>query len=77
MAKLKRPLPQRGEVYGCWTVLRETRMVHKCRAFVCRASCCGAEVIKQHSDILRATPTCVHCKGNGKGGSSLRHKVVA
>jgi hypothetical protein len=62
----RRPLLNRGEVYGCWTVMRETSPLYGAKRWMCRASCCGKETAKQHSDILRRVFACIACKGNGK-----------
>ena len=63
-----RPPLNRGEVYGCWTVLRETTRGPAGQVrYMCRASCCGREVAKPHSDILRMSQRCLLCKGDGKG----------
>lgn len=62
----RRPLLKRGEVYGCWVVMREASPLYGAKRWMCRASCCGREIAKQHSDILRRVFACIHCKGNGK-----------
>lgn len=78
MARATRPEPRRGEVYGAFTVLREAPRKHGARRFTVRAICCGREMVKQHSDLLRRSRTCVSCKSNGKGAPSLggRHAGV-
>jgi hypothetical protein len=52
-----------GQVFGCWTVLREARAdLGRRRRYLVRASCCGNEKVKRADDIMRAVPRCLHCK---------------
>ena len=62
-----RPELKRGQVFGNWTVLRESWKKGGQRRYLVRATCCGREVIKFLADILRCSKACVHCKGDGKG----------
>lgn len=72
-APATRPEPKRGDVHGCWTVLREAVERGRIgeRRWWCRASCCGREVAKPLSDILRLpeAETCKSCRvwGSARG----------
>jgi hypothetical protein len=62
------PLPDlnRGEVYGCWVVVRSSSPLHRRRRYLVRSLCCSRETVTTINNILRRNKSCVHCKGNGR-----------
>lgn len=63
------PKPElaRGEVAGCWAVVRlSTPDGHGRRRYLCKSTCCGRERVLRDDYVRRAKHVCVHCKGNGQ-----------
>jgi len=53
-----------GAVYGCWTVVGAAEADTYGRSrYVARAACCEREVVKHLHDLVKASPTCTHCRG--------------
>lgn len=66
----------RGEVFGCWTIVRESVPDRRGARYLCRAICCGGERVMALRNLKKAataaTGKCVHCKGGG-GRKALAH----
>lgn len=66
MARKKIPDAQRGEVYGCWMVLRDSFPLAGHRRYYARALCCMREQAISLGALVRRPEKCNHCSPRNK-----------